>query len=161
MQRTVLSLAGAAEVCSFPADASGPIRATAGSTGWHDAAALLEAAGKLHLLQPGVTDEQDVEDLLAGQVQGLVRGSMVGAAVVARHGGRLVMARPWDIDPALLGPGVTDGEVFSFPCAAGSGVAGMLSAFLGALVESGELGRMLRAHGLLAGTACDAVQGPG
>ena len=130
----------------FPRDVTGKIVGTMGSTGMTDAAFRMEAAGKQGLLEYREgKDAKDLRDLLAGKVQGVMRGSFVGKALVARHPKRLGMTKPWDIDPRLVGPG---GENFSFPCRRGSGLAGHLNAYLLHLSHTGRLKDLVRKHGM-------------
>jgi ABC-type amino acid transport substrate-binding protein len=91
---------------SFPEDVTGPVVGTMGSTGFNNAYRLMEEAGKADLLQNRTaSDKRDLADLLAGRIQGLMRGSFVGRSIVARHPKRLGMVEPWDSDPEEVGPG--------------------------------------------------------
>lgn len=66
-----------------------------------DAEARLQRVGKRMLLQDSTDDEEDLQLLLSGEIQGLVRGSFVGKAIVERHPSELGMLDPWEILPEL------------------------------------------------------------
>jgi ABC-type amino acid transport substrate-binding protein len=134
----------AAPILRFPEDVTGKIVGTMGSTGMNDAALRMYRAGKGDLLEfRDGSDAKDLRDLLAGKVQGVMRGSFVGRALVARHPRRLAMTEPWHIDPSVVGSG---GEVFAIPCRRGSGLAGMLSAYLMQLSANGGLARLVHKY---------------
>ncbi len=123
-----------APVASFPRDVDRPILGTEGSTGFADALARLSPA-KRHLLIPETGGEaESVRRLLDGSVQGLVRGSMVGGALMRRFPGRVCMTAPWTV------PGAP--ETFRFPCLRRSGVEPHLSAFLGAALADGTIAEL-------------------
>jgi hypothetical protein len=118
---------------------NGTIRGTYGSTGYND--------GKLRIkkykpdsdlaMTPGNSDDQDIQDVLRGQIQGIMRGSFVCKSIVARYGsGRLAYTEPWDIDPSLV---TSDGECFAYPCHKQSGLAVILSSFLTQMWLTGYL----------------------
>jgi len=135
----------------FPEDVTGVVAGTMGTTGMRDAADRLR--GKFgrdvwdHLdARWKSPDAKDVQDLLDGKIQGLMRGSFVGKAIVAQHPRKLGMAEPWDTRPSAVKP--FRNEVFAFPCRRGSGLAAHLNAYLLGLSASGELARMVRSHGM-------------
>jgi ABC-type amino acid transport substrate-binding protein len=98
-------------------------------------------------MQGSNDDEADLRAVLEGRVQGMVRGSHVGKALVARHPEQLAMLEPWDILPSLRPTSV--GEVFAFPTRKGSGLAEALTAYLARLEGRGELRRLLQKHDLV------------
>lgn len=61
----------------------------------------MSCAGKLSLLEGSTDEEEDVRLLLDGSVQGLIRGSCVGRALVEKHPEVLAIIEPWDILPEL------------------------------------------------------------
>lgn len=66
-------------IIRFPEDVTGKIAGTMGTTGMDDGYARLDKVGKGDMLQARhATDEKDLKDLLAGRLQGLMRGSFVG-----------------------------------------------------------------------------------
>jgi ABC-type amino acid transport substrate-binding protein len=147
VQRTVV-FALRDPIRSFPDGVTGKIAGTMGSTGMDDAFDRMEAAGKRHLLDIRwkTTDAKDLRDLLDGRIQGLMRGSFVGRALVRQHPKQLGMLTPWAADPSSVGPG---GEVFAFPCRRGSGLAAALTAYLIRLSENGELATLIQKHDML------------
>jgi ABC-type amino acid transport substrate-binding protein len=135
----------------FPQDVTGVVAGTMGSTGMDDARERLRykfgKAARDHLdARWKSSDAKDVQDLLDGKIQGLMRGSFVGKAIVAQHPTRLGMAAPWDARARSLGP--YGAEVFAFPCRRGSGLAAQLGAYLLRLSHSGELTALVRLHGM-------------
>jgi len=126
-------------------DIHAEVRGTVGSTGWLDAQETLKKAKRLKFLEPGHSDEEDMHDLLAGRIQGLMRGSFVSQALVKKHPKQLAMLGPWEIDAKLVS---SDGEVFAFPCTKNSGVAVSLSGYIVDQLLSGELERLLEKYGL-------------
>jgi ABC-type amino acid transport substrate-binding protein len=117
------------------------VRGTKGSTGWID--------GKLRLpkgvtIENGKTDEQDLHDLSTGKIQGLMRGSFVGKAIIKKHK-NLGMVEPWQIDPSLVS---SDGEVFAYPSTCESGVSQLLSVFLTEEIFTGELKHLVKKYKL-------------
>ncbi len=92
----------------------------------------------------GTTDAEDVRAVTQGKVQGIMRGSFVGQAIVAKHK-NLAMVKSWEIDPSLV---TSDGEIFAFPTKLGSGLAVGISSFLTELLVSGKLQRLLRKYHL-------------
>lgn len=131
----------------FPEDVTGKIVGTMGSIGFNDAAMRMRRVGKEDLLLvSNGSEERDMRLLLAGKVQGLMRGSFVGRALVARHPRVLGMTEPWDAGDRASRNG---GEVFAFPCRRGSGLAGQLNAYLIHAASTGALQRLLRKHKML------------
>jgi ABC-type amino acid transport substrate-binding protein len=135
----------------FPADVTGVVAGTMGTTGMNDARDRLRRKfGKQlwdHLdVRWNSPDAKDVRDLLDGKIQGLMRGSFVGKAIVAQHPQQLGMAGPWDASRGSVG--AFGGEVFAFPCRRGSGLAAQLTAHLLHLSQSGELAALVDAHGM-------------
>ena len=131
-------------IISFPRDVTGLVYGTDGSTGYDDARERLAAEGKEHLLvNRSSSDVQDTQDLLRGKVQGLVRGSFVGRAIVGKYPRELDMTEPWDISNNLV---PTEGEVFAFPCRRGSGIAALLNVFIYEMERSGMLAKLSRRH---------------
>jgi ABC-type amino acid transport substrate-binding protein len=126
-------------------DIHAEVRGTVGSTGWLDAQKVLKRANRWQFCVPGHSDEQDMRDLLAGTIQGLMRGSFVSQALIRKHPKQLAMLGPWEINPKLVS---SDGEVFAFPCAKTSGVAVSLSGYIVDQLVSGELERILEKYGL-------------
>jgi len=117
------------------------IRGTPGSTGYLDGKLRLP---KSVLLEKGRTDEQDMKDLLEGKIQGLLRGSFVGKAIVEKHS-ELGMIKPWQIDPSLVSK---DGEVFAYPSTCNSGVSQLLSVFLTEEIFTNELQHLVKKYKL-------------
>lgn len=124
-----------------PEDITGPIRATEGSTGLYDAARWEQM---MDVLEPGKTDEEDIQDLLQGKVQGLMRGSFVGSALVRKYK-QLGMVKPWKIDPSLVS---SDGEVFAYPTRCASGVGQLLSVLITEEIFTGELQHLIKKYKL-------------
>lgn len=118
---------------------SARVRATKGSTGWLD---MTDMGLKL---EEGKSDAEDIQDLLDGKIDALMRGSFVGRAISKRYPD-LVMGPVWDIAPHLVGP---DGEVFAFPTECHSGLAQALSAGIGHMLATGQLDDILRTHDLI------------
>lgn len=150
VQRTVVYRL-ADPIRRFPRDVTGKIRGTMGTIGMTDAYdRLIEAKGSWEAANEFIdvngrsgSDAKDVRDLLDGKLQGLMRGSFVGRALVAEHPTRLGMTKPWDAAPRLTGP---DGEVFAFPCRRGSGLAGLLNVFISTISADGSLRALKRKH---------------
>ena len=130
----------------FPQDVRRTVLGTVGSTGWIDAQTRASRVGKDKFMKPGTTDPEDVRHLMHGDVQGLMRGSFVGRAIVDRSKGKLAMAHPWEILPELV---TSDGEVFAFPTHKDSGLAAGISAWLTFLRDSGQLTPLLTKYHLL------------
>lgn len=135
----------------FPEDVTGKVAGTMGSTGMDDAAERLRAKfGRRvwdHLdARWKSTDEKDLADLLEGRIQGLMRGSFVGKAIVAQRPKKLGMAEPWAASPGALKP--YGREVFAFPCRRGSGLAALLSLFLVRASHNGDLAKLAEKHGM-------------
>lgn len=128
----------------FPDDVTGPIRGTVGSTGWLDGKSRAEAVGKGHYVEPGKTDKQDIADLLAGRIQGLLRGSFVGKSIVKKYKS-LGMVKPWNIDSDMV---ALDGECFAYPTVCSSGVGQMISVFLTEEIFKGELAHLVKKYKL-------------
>jgi hypothetical protein len=124
---------------SFPAGVSAQrtLLGTPGSTGWIDAQVRLKA-NKPDLSKSLVSGT-------TGQVQGLMRGSFVGRAIVEKYPTKLGMVEPWTIDPSLV---TSDGEVFAYPCHVRSGVSVLLSAFLTEEMMNHELEHLIRHYNL-------------
>lgn len=129
----------------FPRDVTGIIRGTQGSTGWLDGQLRMKNAKKTRLLKNGHTDHDDIQSLKYGKIQGLLRGSFVGKALVAAHPKEFGMVRPWDIDHSLV---ASDGEVFAYPCNIRSGVGVLLSALLTEDIMNSELGHLIKKYNL-------------
>lgn len=128
----------------FPGNVRGTIRGTRGSTGWLDGQLRLEHVGKLKFLKPGKTDEEDIRDLKAGKIQGLLRGSFVGKAITEREP-ELGMLSPWKIDPRIVS---NDGEVFAYPTLCSSGIGQLMSVFLTEEIFTGELQWLVKKYRL-------------
>lgn len=136
----------------FPQDVTGVIVGTMGSTGMNDAVDLLRAQfGKKafdHIqARYKTTDEADLKDLLDGKIQGVMRGSFVGKAIVAEHPETLGMAEPWDASPRSLKP--YGREVFAFPCRRGSGLAALLNLFMILSARNGDLAKLAEKHAMV------------
>ena len=136
----------------FPEDVTGVVAGTMGTTGTQDAIERLrrkfgsrDAWDHLEARWKS-PDAKDIDDLLRGKIQGLMRGSFVGKAIVAKHPDKLGMAEPWDASPHGLKP--YGQEVFAFPCRRGSGLAVLLSAHLMRISSSGELYALAQKHGM-------------
>lgn len=112
-----------APISKFPDDVSGSIISTYNSTGWHDATEKLKSVGKLKLLCRGKTDEEDISELLAGNIVGLIRGDFVSNAWVKKYPQLDYIT--WEISST-----VTCDESFSFPCKPDSGIAKTLSDYI-------------------------------
>jgi ABC-type amino acid transport substrate-binding protein len=135
----------------FPEDVTGVVAGTMGTTGMTDALSRIRAkfggAAWDHVdARWKSPDATDIDDLLKGKIQGLMRGSFVGKAIVARHPRKLGMAEPWDASPKGLRP--YGQEVFAFPCRRGSGVAAQLNTYLMHLSQSGKLYALTESHGM-------------
>jgi membrane-bound lytic murein transglycosylase MltF len=130
----------------FPEDVTGLILGTKGSTGWIDGKQKMTRARLTKLMKPGTTDDQDISKLLKGQIQGLMRGSFVGKALVNKYPNQLGMVKPWKIDPELV---VSDGEVFAFPTNKNSGIAPAMNSYLTYLLLSGKLKKLLVKYHLI------------
>jgi ABC-type amino acid transport substrate-binding protein len=132
----------------FPEDITRDFRGTFDSTGWMDAQSLVEkkAPAKKRFLARGKTDEQDVNDLISGKIQGLMRGSFVGAAIIHRHPKQLAMVKPWDMSPKLLD--VPHGECFAFPCHRDSNVVVLLSMLITEMWRDGDLDKLAKKYHL-------------
>lgn len=122
------------------------IRGTAGSTGWMDGNAKMEKFDSDFTMDPTKTsDEQDIQDLLKGKIQGLMRGNFVAEAIV-RENPSLAMQNPWKIEKNLVS---SDGECFAFPTKLGSGLAPLLSSFISFCICSGDLKKILKEWNLV------------
>lgn len=135
----------------FPDDVTGIIAGTMGSTGMDDAIQRLRQkfgrAAWDHLdARWKTTDAKDLRDLLKGKIQGLMRGSFVGKAIVAEYPTLLGMTEPWDALPSSLGPYGT--EVFAFPCRRGSGLAAQLNAYLVHASHNGTLQELVKKYNM-------------
>ncbi len=137
----------------FPKDMTGSVYGTAFSTGWLDALHKTRVYDNTHgthtfdlLLPSQTTDEEDIKMLIDNpQVQGIMRGSFVAKAIVAKHPDILAMTKPWDADPSVV---TGEGEVFAFPTKTNSGVAPLLSSFLSSMMRSGQLDNLLRKYNM-------------
>ena len=132
-------------IFSFPKDVNGYILAVPASTGYIDAQIKLKTVGKDKLLVSSQNDEKNIQQLINGSVQGLIRGSFVGKAIVEKYPTILGMVTPWEIDSKLVG---SDGEVFAFPCNNKSGLAVGLTAFLTYLKCVGTMDSLLEKYHL-------------
>lgn len=131
-------------VRKFPKDIHSEVRGTVNSTGWLDAVIRMKASNMIKYLKHGKKDEDDIKDLLSGKIQGLIRGSFVGRALVKKYP-QLSMVKPWAIEKSVV---TSDGECFAFPCNAKSGLAEMLSTFITLLVMNGTLRKLVKKHHL-------------
>ena len=122
-------------ILTFPKGAHGIIRGTKNSIAWLDARERIEKSELKIKLLPSSNDKKDINDLLDGKIQGLVRGSLVGFSLLKKYP-KLGMIKPWKTKPNLV---TKDEEVFAFPCKVGSGVSQLLSSFLTYMIVSGEL----------------------
>lgn len=129
----------------FPEDVDDTVLATYSSSGFVDAKLRTKKLHKDHFMQRGTTDEEDIEAVKNGDVQGIIRGSFVGQSIVKRYPKKLGMAKPWEMDPSLV---TSDGEIFAFPTRLGSGLAPALSSFLTELLMNGTLDKLLRKYHL-------------
>lgn len=133
-------------IIRFPRDVTGIVAGTMGSTGMEDASNRMHKVNKYHLLRTKTgTDAKDIQDLITGRIQGLMRGSFVGKAIVALHPDKLGMTRPWKAEKNLVGP---DGEIFAMPCRRGSGLAAMLNTYLAYLTANRQLAALVKKHGM-------------
>jgi ABC-type amino acid transport substrate-binding protein len=130
----------------FPKDVHGKIVGTMGSVGEMNAIIRMENKRQLLEQRQDSTDEADINDLLSGKIQGLMRGSLVGQSIVKRYPKRLGMCKPWRYADMSSFP---DGdEVFAFPCRRGSGLASLLNVYIMHLVHSGQIHRMAKRYGM-------------
>ncbi len=128
-------------ISSFPEGVTRTILSTKGSTGWDDAEdKLMGYEDKDDLMIPGTNDKEDIARLLSGEVQGLMRGSFVGKAIVAKYPRQLGMVTPWDINPLLVS---SDGEVFAYPTNIRSGISVLLSVLVTEDIMSNELQHLI------------------
>lgn len=127
-------------------DIHATVRGTVGTTGWLDAKEKLKGPIGKKYLKPGKTDDEDMRDLAAGKIQGLVRGSFVGEAIVKKDPDTYGMMRPWDINSDLVS---SDGECFAYPCNIKSGLAVSLSCYLTHMMDEGTLADLLKKHDLV------------
>jgi len=132
-------------VIHFPQDVHDTVLGTPASTGWLDAKLRAKKLHKDHFMQKGTTDEEDIEAVKDGDVQGIMRGSFVGQAIVKTYPKKLGMTKPWEIDPSLV---TSDGEIFAFPTRLGSGLASAISSFLAEILINGTLETLLRKYHL-------------
>lgn len=117
------------------------VRGTPGSTGYIDGKARLPK--NVHL-EAGKTDAQDIQDLRSGKIQGLLRGSFVGKAIIQKHHD-LDMLKPWQMESTMV---AEDGEVFAYPTLCKSGVGQLLSVFLTEEIFTGELQHLVKKYKL-------------
>lgn len=129
----------------FPESITYDVRGTPGSTGYIDAEARLDAYGNRNLLKKGKTDQQDIQDLKDGKIQGLMRGSFVGKALLLRHK-EFGMVKPWQIDEDLV---ASDGEVFAYPTLCTSGVGQLLSVLITEDIFNGEMQHLIQKYKLI------------
>lgn len=139
-------------ILRFPDDVTGVVAGTDSSLGMDDAVDKLfrkfgDAAWDHIEIRFQSRDAEDIQDLLDGKIQGLMRGSFIGKAIVAQYPKQLGMADAWDADSESLKP--YDREVFAFPCRRGSGLAAKFNAYLLRLSHTGELAELMRKHGML------------
>lgn len=125
-------------------DVDRTVLGTKNSTGWIDAFERLKKLKLSHHLKPGTTDENDLKLLLEGKIQGLMRGSFVGKAIVKKYP-QLGMITPWKMDPSLVS---SDGEVFAYPCNVRSRVGLLLSVFLTEEIMNHHLVKIIKKYGL-------------
>jgi hypothetical protein len=126
-------------IYKFPEDMTGAVKGTFGSTGYIDGQKRIKEFKPLAKLEmtPGTDDQKDIQELLEGKIQGLMRGSFVCKAICNKYGdGQLGYAKPWDILPELVS---SDGECFAYPCRKDSGLATVLTAFLSHMWLNGFL----------------------
>lgn len=131
----------------FPQAMEGVVRGVPGSTGFKDAKRRLCALGKQHQLEESVDDAADIRALLRGDIQGLMRGSAVGRAIVQQHPKELAIMESWEILPELRP--TPQGEVFCFPVHENSGLAETLTKFLARERATGSLQSLLRKYALV------------
>jgi ABC-type amino acid transport substrate-binding protein len=111
----------------FPEDVNSIIVATPGSTGFQDSEIKMKLIGKTELLISSNNDKDDIERLLKGEIQGIMRGSISGKSIVKKYKKKLDMVEPWKIDKCLV---TLHGEVFAFPTKVGSGLSNLLSIYI-------------------------------
>jgi len=131
-------------VSNFPDDITDTVLGTKGSTGWIDAEKRLRKNRKQKYLKPGTSDAEDIQFLLDGKIQGIMRGDFVSRAFIHDHPKELSVIT-WNAFSELL---AKDGEVFAFPCRRASGVAAMLSAFLAHLIDTGDIDTLVKKYNL-------------
>jgi len=129
----------------FPNDVNDIIVGTNGSTGWIDGQDKLKKVKKTHLIQAGTTDSEDIQLLLDGDIQGIMRGSFVGKSIINKYP-QLGMVKPWEIDPSLV---VKDGEVFAYPCNIKSRIGVLLSVFLTEDIMNKNLKKLVEKYDLV------------
>ncbi len=98
---------------------SSKVIATYGSTGWCDAERRLADRQDVKLLR-GTTDVEDIECLLRGEVNGIMRGDNVAKCLVATRPNQLDYMYAWDIVPGIARERFTSNgwlptETFCFP----------------------------------------------
>ena len=130
----------------FPYNVKRTIYGTKGSTGWWDAKLRMDGAmnDKDSFMQEGSSEDEDLNDLLSGKVQGLMRGDMVSRALVKRYPKKLAYSA-WNILPTIT---KTDGETFAYPCKLGSGLAVSLTTFLVETIMNGFLKKLVVKYNL-------------
>lgn len=122
----------------FPESVHGTILGTMGSTGFSDAYRRMQKKNKQRFLRPeNDGDKVSLRRLLDGEIQGLMRGSVVGRALVAHYPKTLGMTTPWN----AKGPRAP-AATFQFPCLKRSGLAAVLSGFLGRATSDGTIERI-------------------
>eukprot|EP00951_Prasinocladus_malaysianus_P005190 scaffold36972_cov27-Prasinocladus_malaysianus.AAC.2 len=132
----------AAPISNFPKDVNGVIVGAMGSTGFLDAYMRLQKFKKEEFLENSHDDKEDLRRLLAGEIQGIMRGSSVGKRLVRQNQKHLAMLEPWSADDDT-------GDNFCFVTRAGVGLDMLLSAYILELQgNKKEWNTPLKKHGL-------------
>ena len=133
----------------FPEGLNGILVGTKGSTGWLDGEARLAKVGKQKQMEEGASgdkgNDQDIERLEKGEIQGVMRGDLVSRAIIKKHPSLHMIS--WDMEKNEKMP--KDGEVFAYPTRAGSNLSVTMSAFITWLIDNNILSALMRKYELL------------
>lgn len=131
----------ASPVKRFPDDlrAGATVVATKDSTAWLDADYLRKKKGLDFKLQKGSeNEEEDIELLLKGKVDCVLRGNISGHYLQDQNPNQLTLSYEWDMDPSIL----PDGEHLCFMCSERSRLSAALSFGIFTMSQIGILGKI-------------------